>query len=276
MIFICTSMYIEALPIIRELKLKKDINLSKYQVFKNDDIVLIITGVGKINGAIGVTYLLTQYKLSSFDFLINIGICGTTNKDIGIGEIFLCNKIIENDTKKNFYPYPDVLFKHPFKENTIKTCSSVVDKEDLTFQGKLIDMESSGIFEAGIRFLKSYQLFFIKIVSDYLDKDFIDREIILKLIENKSLEILNWIMYIKNNFSYNTKILSNDEDNIIKSLINNLNLSCTMGNRLKQILTYYKLQHGDFKTILDEYIKMNCNSKNDGKGYFENLKKKLI
>lgn len=271
MIYICTSMYFEASPFIKNLNLKKDSKINKFEIFKNDEIILIITGVGKIKAAIAVSYLLSKYEPCASDLFINVGICGA-KKDMTIGNAYICNRIIENDTKKTFYP--DMLFKHPFKEADVETCSNIVNS-DKKLEGQLIDMEASGIYQAALVFFETHQIFFIKIASDYLEAKNLSQAVVIKLVEDKAQSIIAWINEIKLGFLYNKNILSKDEQEILNLAVENLKLSSTMENQLKQLLIYYKLQHGDIIGILNIYKAVECKSKNEGKRYFDKLKQEL-
>ena len=76
MIYLCSSMYIEAEPFIKKLNLKKDTSVTKFQIFNNEDFMFIITGIGKIKSSIAATYMLTKYEPHESDIFINIGLCG--------------------------------------------------------------------------------------------------------------------------------------------------------------------------------------------------------
>ncbi|AOR23345.1 hypothetical protein [Clostridium taeniosporum] len=52
------------------------------------------------------------------DLIINIGLYGSKNKNLQIGQTFLYNKIIDNDTKRTYYT--DILFKHTLKKEVLK------------------------------------------------------------------------------------------------------------------------------------------------------------
>lgn len=273
MIFMCTAMYCEAEPFIKQLNLKKDFESHKFEIFKNDEITLIITGIGKIKAAVAVTYLFSKYNTKNSDLFINIGVCGAKNEDMAIGTVFLCNKIIENDTKKTFYT--EMIFRHSFEEASIETCSLVINNEETKLDGSLIDMEASAIYEAALVFLKTHQIFFIKVASDNLKSDRFSNDSISKLIESKSFEIINWINGVKKVLSYEDSVISEKEKIVIDSIVGNLKLSSTMGSQLKQYLTYYKLQYGNFMNLINMYIDVECKSKNEGKRYFAELKHKL-
>ena len=167
MVFICTALHKEANPFIKFYNLKKDLNSNKFQIFKNDTITLIISGSGKIKASVAITYLICNYKFSSSDILINIGICGAkNNKDTNIGDIFLINKIFDFDEKRTYYP--DLILNNNFKESSIETHSRVVTSSE-NIENNLVDMESSSIYVSSSTFLNQHQIIFIKIISDFLN-----------------------------------------------------------------------------------------------------------
>lgn len=266
-------MYLEAQPFINKLHLKKDLTCTKFQIFKNTEITLLISGVGKIKSVVALTYLLSKTDISPEDLLINIGICGCKDKTVALGSIFLCNKIIDNDTKHTFYP--DIIFKHNFNESSIET-TSLLDNNPKKFSGNLIDMESSGIYEAASTFLQPHQIFFIKIVSDHLNTSKITKDNISKLISNSSNKIIEWTSFLLDNLKFNTDILNSKDIDIYNKICDNLNFSVSMKNRFKHLLTYEKLSGNDVSNILNKYKEINCNSKNEGKMYFEKIKSELI
>ncbi|HZK28340.1 MAG TPA: hypothetical protein VFD00_12470 [Thermoclostridium sp.] len=121
MITIFTALYCEAEPIIRYFDLKRQNNINGFQLFSNNSIHLLITGVGGINAAIGVTSLCSSsINTPTFnDIVVNLGICGAENLTLKKGTILLGNKIIDLSTNKSYYP--DMIFRHKFIESTILT-----------------------------------------------------------------------------------------------------------------------------------------------------------
>lgn len=166
MIIIVCALEIEAREIIKYYNLKKDNDIKKFQVYKNSDITLIIGGVGVFNSTVATTYILT---LCSPDYLINIGVCGSSKYHLG--DIILANKIIY----KNHSFYPEVIFKHNFREDTICARDEIATNNK---NGNNVDMESFGVCESGKHFLNSSQIVVIKIVSDNLEnaKSITDRK----------------------------------------------------------------------------------------------------
>ncbi|MBZ4663600.1 MAG: 5-methylthioadenosine/S-adenosylhomocysteine nucleosidase [Caloramator sp.] len=272
MIYISTAMYIEAQEIIKRLGLKRDNSINKFEVFKNDEVTLIITGVGKVKSAVALTYLLSRQEITQNDLYINFGICGTKDKQVPQGEVFLCSKITDNDTK--FTYYSDLLIKHPFKEASIETFSNLVFKGES--DELLVDMEASSLYQAASVFFKPHQIFFIKVVSDYLDVENIDKHFVIKVIEKNINRVIEWINYIKNNFNGSRQVLTQTEEELIKRASENLKMSATMENEFRQLMIYHKLLDNDITELIDTYLKIECKSKNEGKMHLAELKRRIV
>jgi futalosine hydrolase len=51
--------------------------------FEDKDIQVLITGVGMVNTA----FMVGRYSLNHFDFVINVGVCGTFDKQLELGQL---------------------------------------------------------------------------------------------------------------------------------------------------------------------------------------------
>lgn len=274
MIFLAAALYCEAKPFIAGFSLKKDNSINKFQIFKNEDIILIITGTGCINTACGCTYLIGKFQGNKYDTFINIGICGSTDENINIGTTAICNKIINSNSKREFYP--DMIFKHPFKEGSIESFSRIVEKSDMKYVvGDFVDMEAAGFFEAVSIFMPPHRIFSLKIVSDHLDGKNLTKDDITGLMEKSVDDIVNWILSIKNNSAEPKSILSERDMDYINEIIDNLKLSVYMQNELKKLAEMYKVRNDNLTLALEPFTQIYCTSKHEGKMYFEGLIKQL-
>lgn len=272
MIFISTALYYEAKPFIKKLQLKKDVEEDKYQLFKNEEITLVISGVGMITSACCVTYILTKYGYNENDHFINIGIAGCKNSMYDC-TICLINKIIDITTNKTFYP--DILYKHSFIEKTITTVPiSINASNDLDM---VYDMESSAIYQAAIKYLHQHQIHFIKIISDQLKPNIVTKELILNIIQNSCEPILNYINNIleNNNLLLKKDLLSKSEQKIIQLIINNLNFTKTMSIEFVKYIRYFKLINSNID-ILNKYKNIKVANKNEGKKYYNEILQQLF
>jgi nucleoside phosphorylase len=196
---IATALYCEAKPFIDYYHLKKDMKLNKFQVFKNEEVLLVITGPGSISAAVAVTWLCTLHAPAVIDIFLNIGVCAAEDKNNPVGSAFLCNKITEQATKRSFYP--DILFLHPFRENSVITCPVPWQAPDTIRTGDrqdgLADMEAAGLYQAASHYYKSHQMIFLKIVSDYGAGDRISPEKITELVKNNLPVVTVWLEQLK-------------------------------------------------------------------------------
>ena len=273
LIYLCSALYVEGEPFIKLFNLKKDTEITKFQVFKNNDISLIITGCGKIKASIALTYLLTKTQAGVQDILINIGTCGSKDSHTPIGESFLCNKIADHDT--GFTYYPDIIFKHPFKESSLETFSHVVTIQDKP-QESLVDLEGAGLYEAASKFLEPESIFFIKIISDDLNNENLKSEDLKLLIKNSAPRIYEWINFLKENYDFNNEILTPKDIALYENLCENLKFSASMKNDLKNFLVFKKLEKVELSKVLAPYKHIICDSKKEGKKYLEEIKSKFI
>ncbi|MEO1953496.1 MAG: hypothetical protein ABGW74_02210 [Campylobacterales bacterium] len=147
MIYILTALKAEAQAFVDKYKLKQ---------YKNEDIEVIITGIGV--DAMSKKTSQTLKKLSKNDTIINVGICGA-NKNYNIGELI--------DAR-----YTDI------------TCIDYEMTKDIY---DVVDMESAGFLEATKGFKNS---FVFKVVSDHFEPKTVSKDMAKKLIFNQIDEII--------------------------------------------------------------------------------------
>ncbi len=275
MIYITTAFYTEGKPFIDYFKLKKLNDPSKFQIFNKDDIFLIISGKGIINSAIATTYLLTKYGWQKEEIALNIGICGAKNVNLSKGDLILCNKIINHNSKKSFYP--DILINHNMKEASLESFDFPIRRDyEKEIEGDIVDMEGAGFFESASSFLPSHNIHCIKIVYDLLDFNKIDPKEVQEIVIKNISEIENFInsLLILNNMYLKNK---KDEEvkDVLEELKENLSLTKSMEIELKKLLKGYLIIHKEFPKEIVEFTKIKVTSKKEGKKYFEKLKNLL-
>jgi len=158
-IFIFTALACEAKPLIQFFGLKKDLNVHTFSLYKSGQIVLTVTGVGKVAMAAAVAYVLALFSRQPYPVLLNIGIAG--HKTQAIGYLYRAIKIIDGDTGKTYYP--PLITKTTIDSNVLYTASKPVNQYKAD---QIYDMEGSAFYETAIRFSSSELIQSIKIVSD--------------------------------------------------------------------------------------------------------------
>lgn len=154
-----TALPCEAKPLIDCYKLKKDTSIQTFNIFRNENIVLTITGIGKTAMSAGVAYTLALFPPVQHPVILNVGIAG--HQDHAVGSLFLVDKITDRDTGKNFYP--PLIFTPPCPSKQLITFAKAQDSYPET---ALCDMEASAFYETATRFSTGELIHCLKSVSD--------------------------------------------------------------------------------------------------------------
>ncbi len=268
MLYIVTALYIEAKPLISLFNLKKDNSYTKFQVFSNEDVKLIISGTGRVKSATALTYLVSKEDIKKNDYIVNVGFVAS-NKNSQLGDIVYVSKI--QNAYSDFDFYPEMIYKHNFLEGSLTTFDSIVEKKNENTE--YIDMEAYGFFQTASIFFKKDKIVVLKIVSDILKDKAEDRILVDFKDENLFSESYNNIY----KFLVNFKAVNDDSDftiteqELIKKVLENLRLSDTMTYELFNILRYLKIKYGSID-ILKKYENIEVSSKVQAKKLFEEIK----
>jgi adenosylhomocysteine nucleosidase len=163
---------LEAKPFVSGLGLKEYETLP-FNIFGNDSILLIISGIGKANAAMACTFFIQRNNLS---VLCNMGAAGATDHELKLGECYQIEKVIEPDrpdleTGIPSEHIPDILEGLPCA--TLATQDKPVinaeEREKVARIARLVDMEGASVGQTCKRFEKPCHLF--KFVSDTPDHD---------------------------------------------------------------------------------------------------------
>ena len=171
MITFITALYEEAKPLITELQLKKQPKETLYQLFEGEQIRLLVTGSGMIAAAAATARHFAHYPADKeSDLIINLGIAGyvmpSDKADAsGRGDLFLVSKITEQTTGRTFYP--DFLYRHSFALRPLITVPMVSKNTSACFEGALIDMEASALYQVLLPHVSPDRMLFFKVISDF-------------------------------------------------------------------------------------------------------------
>ena len=271
MLYIVTALYIEAKPLISLFNLKKDNTYTKFQVFSNENIKLIISGTGKIKSATALTYLISNKDIKENEYIINIGFIASLNNNSQLGDIVYISKIQNAYSDTTFYP--EIIYKHNFLEGSLTTFDKIIDNKIENIE--YIDMEAYGFFQTASIFFKKDKIIILKIISDILKENVKDR--ILFDFEDDNLfnesykKIYDFLLKFVNIPTDSRNNFNNNEQDLIKKVLENLKLSDTMTYELFNILKYLKIKYGNID-ILKKYENIEINSKVQGKKIFEEIK----
>lgn len=275
MILVVTALHCEARPIITHFKLKKDAGSTKFDVYSNEEMSLVVSGTGILKCAVATTFLLTYISAKRVSGIFNIGICGAVSPDIEIGTPVLFHKIVNTETGKTYYP--DMLTPHCLTEGTLQSSSApVVSDNPEPIESGFVDMEAAGFMEAAGTFLPPHSIYCLKLVSDHLDRLRLDPGFVGELIQ-KNLGIIENIM--KTALALNTKkneILDSTDNRLLEDIGKRLMLSVSMQHLLKDWAIQYKIRTGSSLDCLHAYTETQVKSKREGKVFFEDIRQRLV
>jgi len=232
--------------IIKKLKLKKIKPSSGFDFFYNDNFSLTITGLGKINSALGVAHTYFKFKGLSNNIWINIGLAG--HKEEKIGTLILIDKIYDHETQKSMYPF----FVKNYKIKKLNcTCYT---KPNFNYDNSLSDMESSGFFYSANKYSTKELIHSLKIISDNkFDKiNFKDTKVITTIFEKNFDEIFDFINDIKDLWEKKFEKQNKIKIEIEKELTN-LNYTFSEGVQLRNLLKIY--YNSNYSKKIIEYDK---------------------
>ena len=161
---------LEAKPFVLGMSLRQTQKIP-FRLFQNDEILLIISGIGKANAAMATAYGCLKFKPTC---ICNLGAAGATHSGYRLGEILHIKKIVETDrpdlkTGAPCVQQPDLLAG--FNTATLATSDRAVldpnERKTISKNADLIDMEGASVVQACRTFNETCYLF--KFVSDTPD-----------------------------------------------------------------------------------------------------------
>jgi hypothetical protein len=272
LIAIVTALHCEAKPLITKLKLKKDTASTKFDLFRNAEYSLIVSGMGKIRAAAATTFLLHTGGLPAA--VVNIGICGSANARLKIGTMFLIHKITDHASGREFYP--DAIHKLGLKESSVETFDKPVVMENISGMDlELVDMEASGFVQSASLFLESHQIVCLKVVSDFLELSNISKEFISGVID-KNISSLEKVFSILAKAHKTKHLLSEAEQELLGRIGTQLRLTETQKHQLTDWAKSYKIRNPAGLDILESFLTVTVKTKNDNKQAFSRIRQILI
>lgn len=152
-----------------------------FRCYGDEDRMLVLSGTGKVRCALAVSWLITRFPALREGVLLNAGVAGCPAHEIG--SVHLVNQAIDTATGKRLYP--DILFTHPYGEATLHTVDRPLEKVAAGMgETDLIDMEGSVFLEAAQLFVPCHRAHMVKVVSDNLTPEKVDRNAVARLMEN--------------------------------------------------------------------------------------------
>lgn len=181
MLYIVTALKPEAQAFVDRYKLKKE-RLDGFLLFKNSEMMLIVSGLG-VNCARDATQtLINHYDISDEDIYLNIGICGAASK-YEIGELLNISTLVYKEIEYQFKT-PKTLTLHS------------LDTEATDDSYEIVDMEAYGFYDAVVHSPAIKNSYILKVVSDHFEPEIITKEKTKALIFN-AIDDINTIIFNK-------------------------------------------------------------------------------
>ncbi len=159
-LFIFCALHCEAKPLIQYYQLKKINRHKAFEVYQNNEMILAISGVGKVSMAAAVAYLMAINPEVDSPILINIGIAGHQYK--AIGELYLAERIFcEDEPNRQFYP--QIIGNIALQSDSVKTVNAPNPHYP---SEELYDMEAGAFFPIACKFSSAELIHSLKIISD--------------------------------------------------------------------------------------------------------------
>ena len=158
---------LEAKPFVPGLSLKQT-RKTPFPLFQNDNLLLIVSGIGKANAAMATAYCCQKYTPAC---ICNLGAVGAAGVGHSLGEIFHIDEIIEYNrpelkSGKPRIHKPDTI--DGFRTAKLATSDRAIldpdERKKISKNADLIDMEGASVVQACRKFRT--KCFMFKFVSD--------------------------------------------------------------------------------------------------------------
>lgn len=152
----------EAQPLIDAFNLRPLPGNPLFPIWENEEIKLIISGVGKIKSGAACSYLAGIYRDEDIYGWLNVGIAG--HRTLPIGTPVIAHTII--DELKRIQFFPSFAFKQPC---TAEICLTVESPEHLYERSCVYDMEAAGFYAIASKISPLEMIHVFKVISDNAD-----------------------------------------------------------------------------------------------------------
>lgn len=157
-----TALLCEAQSLIDSYGLKKETSIQNnhFKLFSNDEIIVIVSGMGKKNT---IHALETAFNHFEIKRAINLGIAGCSDSSIKIGTLFCTNRLIAG---VNF--------------GSLTTVDEPLECDE-ELETLLVDMEAKYFLEVSQKYIKD--ILVLKVVSDYLETEIPKKSFVIELMQ---------------------------------------------------------------------------------------------
>jgi|GEM_PF-704439 len=293
MLLIVTALSLEADPFIRHFGMRRDASCHAFPVFVSEEAVLLVSGTGKLSASVGATWLIARFAREDHPtILLNVGFCGAIDPDLHPGEPIFIHKVHDIDAGRDMYP--EVLPGISIRQGSCGCFSHVVTREGLSDarltnpsmpEHTVCDMESSGIMAASMRLLPADRVILMKVVSDTLEPQSLDRQRLREYVENAvtpALELVSLATMSCPAGDHDVEEVavswSPEDAAMFEAAAETFHLSVSMRHQLRRDIRYCRAIGRDPLPALREILNdaTPVLSKKEGKERYARLKKRLV
>lgn len=153
------ALHCEAKPIIDYYRLKKSSSHHTFDVYHRENILCIISGIGKISVAAASAWIAGLNRFEPSIAWINVGTAGSANHQTGT--LLWISKISEDESKRHYYPVPLLNSGLEFAH-----CQTLNHPSTDYHAHQIYDMEASAYFDTATRFSSAELVHCVKVISD--------------------------------------------------------------------------------------------------------------
>lgn len=261
MIFLHTALHWEARPFIEEFKLQKDMAWEFGDIFLGENIVLAVSGIGRVKTTITVASVLSRMislgVVDKFDAALNIGVCAAP-VSIPLGSCILPNKISGSKGTRSFFP--DIILAHPFLEGALLTVNSPVKaNSDFPESCLAVDMEAHSFFEAASNFLSPSRIQCIKIASDHGECGVLSETSVHALFLQNWTTLLEYFQAFENLMTSSKPFNVSDVHKNFGKTLESLGFTFSERREILQTTRWCELEHPRaYETFLAQFNSSSC------------------
>ena len=157
-----------------------------FKIYRCNNYILIISGIGKFNAAMAFMYLHSKYNIEK---VINLGAAGSLRDDIVISDCIIAERIMDYSNGEEYFL--------KCNDNADEICCATVDRpvysdsqrNEIAKRAHIIDMEASGLAFAAKKL--DTELMVVKHISDAFGMH--DKGEIIENIKKLSGNIYYWL-----------------------------------------------------------------------------------
>ena len=257
-----SAIHWEAAAIIKHYGLKKDLSFKSLEVFSNDEITYVISGIGKLKAACAVSRVLQTFKDPSKVALINIGVAGSKPKEYEVGTLLRIVSCKDLASGRSYYPELTLNFDIP--EASIETHDKPVTSDKISeLSSSLVDMELAGALEAASHFITWDRVYSFKIVSDLLEVGCLSKKFVEDLVDKNLEAILKAIKQIQLYLESSPSILDIESVNFVDQVADKIRLTSSQRAKLQETIKGAEVKGLEWKGQLEPYLKSKPQNKKE-------------